>query len=391
MKILFLNNNPEEKGTYWRCYWLAKYLVKFGHQVSLFCLQKNKTLKITIKTSDGVKIISLPRVADFGVKELPGHFLRIMIIILYGLFKQIDVIHAFNVASLTCGLPIIPFWLLRKIGLKKYKIVVDWDDWWGKGGLTTLNNQGKIAETVADFLETKIPPLADRVTTVSEELRSRAVRAGVKPKDIYKIINGANVESIKPIKKQEARKELTLSLKGKFVCFAGTMLINFTMVIKAFKKVIKKFPDARLLLLSPLTDKEKKSIEKEDLDNRVIVVGLQPYKEYLLYLAASDVLLLPRSNHILDRCEFPGRLGDFMASARPIVTNRSGDAWEIIEESKCGLVAEVGDSDDFALKIVQILRNPRLAKELARNGRKAAESKYSWESLAKVMLKEVYA
>ncbi len=79
-----------------------------------------------------------------------------------------------------------------------------------------------------------------------------------------------------------------------------------------------------------------------------------------------------------------------MASGRPIVTNRSGDAWKIIEENRAGLVAKVDDQEDFAQKIVEILKDPRKASQFSKNGRKAAEEKCSWEIITRSLVKDVY-
>jgi len=389
MRILFVNNNPEGKGTYWRCVGLARGLVKLGHKVTIVCLQKEATLRVSRKTVAGVKIVALPRVSNSGFRELPGHLLRIIGVVVVGTFGGYAVIHTFNVASLTCGVPVFPLWLLKKFGLKRYQLVVDVDDWWGKGGLTTLNNQGRLAEIVADFLETKIPLLADKVTVVSEVLRERMINAGVSKDKTVKIINGANAEEIVPRGKGEARRRLGLPGGEKIVCFAGTMTVNLKLVLKAFELVLKEFPRALLLLLNPLAEDDLKLVRESGLEGKIAKVGFKPYEEYLWYLAASDVLLLPRSRGLLDRCEFPARLGDYLASARSVITNRAGEAFPIIEDMEAGLVAEVGNTDDFASKIVNILEDEKLASLLSRNARLAAE-KYSWSKMAGVLLKKVY-
>ncbi len=389
MRLLFVNNNPEGKGTYWRCFGLARGLVKLGHKVTIVCLQKEATLRVSRKTVAGVKIVAFPRISNSGFRELPGHLLRIIGVVVVGTLGSYDVIHTFNVASLTCGVPVFPLWLLKKLGLKRYQLVVDVDDWWGKGGLTTLNNQGRLAEVVADFLETKIPLLADRVTVVSEVLRERMIKAGVSKDRTVKIINGANAEEIVPRGRGEARGRLGLPRGGKIVCFAGTMTVNLKLVLKAFGLVLKEFSGAFLLLLNPLAEGDLELIRESGLEGKIAKVGFQPYEEYLWYLAASDILLLPRSESLLDCCEFPARLGDYLASARPVVTNRAGEAFPIIENMEVGLVAEVGDTDDFASKIINILGDEKLAYQLSGNARLAAE-KYSWSKMAGVLLKEVY-
>ena len=390
MKIFCINNNPQGRGTYWRCFWLGQSLVKQGHKVIIFCLQRKKSLKITTQTITGLKVVALPRFANSGLKELPGHLFRAIYIFFKTVFNKVDVFHTFNVASLTCGLPVFPLWLIKRLGLKEFKIIVDWDDLWGKEGLTHLNKQGTITENIAEFLETKIPLLADKVTTVSDELKKRAINAGVKPKNIIKIINGSAIDTIKQTSIKEARKKLSISQKELIVCFAGTITINLKMVLAAFEEVERQVRGARLALIIPLKSKEQDLISKSGISDKIDKVGFLPYEKYLLYLAASDIVLLPRSGHILDRVEFPSRLGDAMALGRPILTNCSGDAWKLVEENRAGLVAKVNDAQDFARKMAKLLTDSDLRKEMSKNTRLAAEKKYSCDKLANKLLKEVY-
>ena len=390
MKIFYINNNPQGRGTYWRCFWLARSLAKDGHDVTIFCLQKKPTLKKSRQTIDKVRIVALPRFANSGAKELPGHLYRATYVFFKCVTTPIDIFHTFNVASLTCGLPTFPLWVLRKLKLKKLKIIVDWDDLWGKEGLTHLNKQGTITENIAEFLETKIPLLADKVTTVSDELKKRAIKAGVRPGNIIKVINGSAVDTIKVISKTSARKKLNIPLNEKVVCFAGTITINLEMILSSFKLVSRKLANTRLLLLTPLKPKEKRLINNSKISSKIRQVGILPYEEYLLHLSASDVFLLPRSKHILDRCEFPSRLGDAMALGKPILTNRSGDAWKLVEKSRSGLVAETENNKDFADKMFKILTKPKLSKVMSKNARTAAEKKYSWHKLIKKLYTKAY-
>lgn len=390
MKILYINHNIEGKGTYWRCFWLAKSLVKMGNEVTIFCLQKKKSIRISKKFIDGICFYFLPRFADQGLAELPGHLLRSFLIVTYSLFGRFDVIHSFNVASPTCGLPFFPIWFFKKIGIIKTKLIVDWDDLWGKEGLTHLNNQGVFSENLAEFLETKIPLLADMVTVVSDELKERAVKVGVKEKKVVKIINGANTELIGRFSQKQSRKELGISEREKIVCFPGVLTINLELVLSSFDKILKKNPNLKLYLLNPLSKEDERLILASGIKKNIQVIGFKPYDIYLNYVAAADVVLLPRSNHILDRCEFPARLGDFMALGKPIVTNKSGDAWKILYENKAGLVAKLEDENDFASKINSLLVDTVLASKFSKRVVELVKTEYSWDFLAKNLIDKIY-
>lgn len=390
MKVLMISSNSEGKGTFWRTLWFARYLVKFGNEVLIICLNSENKFVFTSKIIDNVKIILLPRLAHQDFAELPAHLFRAVWITVYEIFHKFDVVHFFNVPSLTSGLPAIPLWLFKKLGLKKCKLIIDWDDLWGKGGLVALNNQGWLAINVADFLEKHIPLLADKVTIVSDEIEKHALLAGINKNKIFKIINGADVKNIHPINKNFSRKKVGLNLKSKIICFPANIKICLPYVIACFDKVCDKLKSCQLILLNPISDYVKKCVNGSRFKDKILIIGFKPYQDYLFYLGSSDVILMPRSNHVLDKCQFPSRLGDIMASARPLVTNYTGDAWKIVEESNCGLIAKVGDERDFSNKIIYLLSNPKIASKLGKNGRIAAEKEYSWEKQTRSLFKEVY-
>ena len=53
---------------------------------------------------------------------------------------------------------------------------------------------------------------------------------------------------------------------------------------------------------------------------------------------------------------------------------------EIINQYKCGVYVDPMDSDAIAEKIKYLLENKQIAKEMGENGRKAAETCFSWNN-----------
>jgi len=364
IKILILSHNTEERGTYFRCFGFAKYLVKLGQEVTLVCLQKEKTLKTTIKDNSGVKIILLPRIADSGWGELPAHFGRGIFTFILCLLKKFDVVHTSNVASPTVGLTTFLIYLIKKF--KKIKLIVDWDDWWGKGGLLTINQKGWFQESVAEFLETKIPLLADKITLHNDLILQRALESGVKKQNIYKIYNGADVDSYQNFytnnyNQEKARLELNLP-QDKFILFFGSSILTS---VPFLLQVLKQIQNENIILViaGPLHPKYPAMAEELLLQKRVIFTNTIPLTLFRKYLLAADILLLPRSqNSLEDRCTFPARLGDYLLAGRPIIANDVGELSRAFRRDPLGLLARADDQEDFKTKIMQVYNDPNLKK-----------------------------
>lgn len=374
MRILFLTHAPKGKGTYFRCFFLANYLAKSKHEVWLTCLNPKATVLITKEKTDIVNVL-LPRQDRCNLGELPFHLLRSMINFGLSVSIDFDIVHYFSVGSPTTALPVF---LSKALRIRNSKIFIDWDDWWGRGGLTKGR---RAAESMATLLEEKVPFLSDGVTVVSEALKQRALSLGVSC-NVYKVPNGANIDFIKPLDKYNARLKLGLPLEKKILCCIGLYDATFDLTIRAFKEINKSVPNVLLTIVGSFKAKYLKVIDNLNLTKNVIYTGVQPYDRVPFYLGASDILLFPMANNIVERARWPIRMGDYLAAARPIVATGIGEVKRVIEKERCGLLSKPDDAKDFAKKVRELSDDARLCKDMSIRARKAAEEKYSWRIIA---------
>jgi phosphatidylinositol alpha-1,6-mannosyltransferase len=100
------------------------------------------------------------------------------------------------------------------------------------------------------------------------------------------------------------------------------------------------------------------------------------YNVATLYLGASRVAV----NHVEG---FGISLVEAAATSLPVVAGREGGMPEAVVDGVTGLLADPYDPAALAAAIAQILRSPELAARLGAQGRSVAESKYSWERVAR--------
>jgi len=383
MKILFLNHNFEGFGTYYRCLNLAKYLARMDCQVSIICASRyNFDLGIKIKKiNDNLKIITLPRIRAH--KYHTGHILRGLIAAYLSIISDFDIFHSFAVAQPATAIPT----LLYK-SIRRKPVVVDWDDDWTMGLAKFHPLPVRLA---VGFLERSIPKAADKMTVVSDYLMDKAQNFYPRQEDIVKISNGAEVEAIKPMDRQEARRHLGIDPQIPILVAVGHSYIeNRNMLFEVFSKVQSKKPDARLYIVgnSGISPEDINDYQKNFGDS-IVFSGEQPYPKIPYYLNMADVLVLPMGDTELERSRWPIRFGDYMASGRAIVSNAVGEVKKVLEEDKCGLCSHPSDLDSFARNILKVLNDDSLKRELGVRARQAAENKYSWEGLAQ-KLKQLY-
>lgn len=373
MKLLFLNHNYENFGTYFRCFFLAKYLSKIGYEVDLVCASpKNFDLKIRRREIDhNLRVITLPRVKLHEYHT--GHLLRGLLNSGLVILKNYDILHSFAVAQPATAIPTITANIF-----KNKPIIVDWDDAWGNG---FANYHPSLVSRTISYLEKNVPRVANKITLVSEFLRQKALKYGFKNKDIIKIPNGANVDDIKPIKQEKARKYLNIDQKAVIVLAMGhTYMESMEPLLWSFAKVVKDHSHIQLYIVGKIgLTMERIKDRFSDLMSNIVFTMEQPFSKIPYYLSAANVLVLPMENSNIEKARFPIRLGDYMASGKPIVSNAVGEVKHIIESEQCGLTCEPDNLDGFANIILKIIQDKELQIKLGSNARKAAEEKYSWQ------------
>jgi len=356
MRILFLNHNFCEMGTYWRCIFLARHLVKNGHKVTIVARSRH---------NEGI------RCSKWGIDMtfIPGWKTQWLRRIPLVLEKDFDLIHIFAAANFCNSLP----GLFARL-FKGVRILVDWDDWYTRGGFL----QGKPWVPVITMMEEKLPLLASAVTVVSEALRRRALICGVEDEKIFKIENGSNVDEVKVLSKSESRIKLELddSLR---ISYLGSYPSEIKMLLRIIKEVRDSVGSAKLMIIG----------SKGRSTDAVSFLGHVSYDKVQYYLAASDVLCMPMDDTPVERARWPIKMGEYMASGRPIVGSNVGEVGKLLQGVDVSLVSDPGKTSEMAARIIQLLKDESWSVEIGRKMRRLAETRYAWSLLA-AKLQTVY-
>jgi phosphatidylinositol alpha-mannosyltransferase len=152
------------------------------------------------------------------------------------------------------------------------------------------------------------------------------------------------------------------------------------LLLEAFPEVERKVPDARLIIAGdgPLRpDYEKKSGKR--LGEKIFFEGaINPTRPN--YFATSQVFCYPATI-----ASFGITLVEAMAAGVPVVATDNEGFRGVVEQGRTGLLFPQGDAAALAQEIIRVLRDPELARRLARNARVSVE-KYSWSHIADRLL-----
>jgi N-acetyl-alpha-D-glucosaminyl L-malate synthase BshA len=148
-----------------------------------------------------------------------------------------------------------------------------------------------------------------------------------------------------------------------------------TDVVKTFIEV-RKQKKCRLLLAGD--GPERSSAEtlaySAGVTNDVIFLGKQTAIVDLLGI--SDIMLQPSETE-----SFGLSLLEGMACEIPVIATRVGGVPEVVKDGECGYLTEVGDTDQMAARILQLLNDPDQAQAMGRAGRNRANELFHQDKI----------
>ena len=186
--------------------------------------------------------------------------------------------------------------------------------------------------------------------------------------------------------KEDFDAEYLILSVGRLIDWKGTKYL-----ITAMKEIIKKIPNAKLVIggIGPEKENLEKLTEELKLKNNVIFTGYIEDIDLLKYYASSDIFVLPSIN-LNGHTETLGVvLLEAMACGTPVIGSNVGGIPDIIKDGYNGFLVSEKSPEDLADKIIELLSNKELAEEFATNGLKTVQEKFSWISVTERFI-EVY-
>jgi glycosyltransferase involved in cell wall biosynthesis len=172
-----------------------------------------------------------------------------------------------------------------------------------------------------------------------------------------------------------------LGVEGKFVVsYIGTMGMahGLETIIAAALQLQDANPEIAFLIVGEGAEKDRiLSLARERGLNNLRFIDQQPRERIPAYIRASDVCLVLLKKAEVFKTVIPTKMLEFMSCARPVILGVDGQARNILEEARGGLVIEPENSVDLVNAIRYLSANPQIARELGKNGREHIVRKFS--------------
>jgi glycosyltransferase involved in cell wall biosynthesis len=386
--ILFAGDFEEGNGANARLKAYAKGLKELGEQVEILILHAssfNRT-KINKKTAgewEGIPFRYLNRKCYRPEKILAKAWDTLRTILLSSLFiiknyKQYDVLYLYSPKPHQ----VFNIYLLAK--LLKIPLVVEMTERYS----TAYEHSGffdlSIFKKLHLWHERNIHKLCDHLVVISKQLygyfqqKISSNRLSLIPIVIdmnrFSHLNG------KP------KKPLRVGYIGSFGQKDGVLEI-----IQAYQDAKRKYPDLRLSLIGYPENLSKDILQdlyKSDKD--IEFTGQVYYQNIPDHLHNCDLLIVNRPNTAYANYGFPTKLGEYLASGRPVIATNVGDISYYLEDENDLILVEPDNTKQLAEAIIQRYKWYDYYTQVGLQGAKSAYKRFDYLMHTQELLKVFY-
>jgi glycosyltransferase involved in cell wall biosynthesis len=208
-----------------------------------------------------------------------------------------------------------------------------------------------------------------------------AKNLGIEEKRVAVIPNGVDTARFAPYPDVIAvRRELGIGPIDPVVGIVAALRPekNHSLFLEMAKRVVDELPTARFLLIGdgPCREAIEQLAVELGIADRVHMLGSRDDVPRLL--AAMDVFAL--TSHIEAN---PVSILEAMSVGRPVVATNVGSIHEAVAEGQTGYLVTPGDANQFAERVLQLLREPLVSGSMGAAAREAVVSRWSIESMVR--------
>lgn len=358
-----------------RTYNLAKNLAAQGNDISIIIPSRKKTLE----SVNGLRIKRISGRLPFGILKILSKLLgvsNVTSLYLYDLsflLRAYQTFHRSEVVQIDTPVPLGAFIAFFLGKILRRTVVVDSHDAFQALRIEYSSTARRILELLMEKIAYRCATL---ILTVSQKDQALLARYGIMPNKTVVVPNGVDiVTSSQQMSKDEAKNYCGLE-GSSTVIFVGNM----------------KYPpnqEAVDLIASKIAPK----ISKEMGNVMFIMVGRKPSRlpaasnmiftgvvpNVIQFLSASDVAIAPLLHGSGTRL----KILEYLSCGLPVVSTSVGIEGLKVEDGVHLLVED--DMDEFSAKVIELLRNGTLRKNLGNSGRELVVREYDWREIGKAL------
>lgn len=225
-------------------------------------------------------------------------------------------------------------------------------------------------------MQKKVIKQLRHIVTVSDCSRQDIARDfGLQPAGISLAHNGIDIDVFKPVPGVERNPRRLMA-----TCSADAPLKGLRYLLHAYARLLKRYPDLELLLVSKPNPggKTERLVQQLGLADKVRFVNGISTEQMVQYYAEAAIAVVPS---VYEGFGLPA--GEAMACGVPVVSTDGGALPEVVGDA--GVIVPAKNVDALVGAIDALLRDPQRRAELGARGKQRIEKNFCWQVCARQM------
>lgn len=378
MRILYIHQyfkTPDEPGGT-RSYWIARELIKSGHNITMVTSDKNARQQRREETIDGIKVVYL-KVFYTQQMTVPKRLKAFMSFVKESIqeskdHKDIDLVIATS-TPLTVGITAL---YLKKF--KKWPYLFEVRDLWPEVPIQMGAFKNPLIKKSTRWFEKKIYKNSEHVVALSPGMQDGVLKYLPKEKTSM-IPNMSKIDQFWPRGNNETlREKMNLASQSfKIVHFGALGEANGAHTIIESAKLMKNDASVTFIFVGGGSQEPelKQMCQENELEN-VTFYGKVAMEEMSEIVNFCDVSMVSFEDLPILYTNSPNKLFDSLSAGKPIIVNSAGWTKEMVETYNCGSYVNPNQPQELAEKIKHLQNHPEEVNKMGENARKLAETKY---------------
>ena len=347
MNILFLTYQGDIAGSTSSISYLAKGLAERGHNVYVGCRKESLLYEMLSKTK--VNLIEMKFKSKFDLKNM----------------KHIkEIVNQYNIDIINA-----------QSSKDRYNSI--FSKLFYKLPVKIVHTRRQTPKSSGIFFQNWFyNTFTDIIVAVSDEVKEELVKSGIKESRIEVIYNGTpdyKYSAVNPENKEKLLKKYNIE-DGEIILGSVSRRKEQDQIIKALALLPKNYRLIFIGIHDNEFDNYKPLIEENNLENRIISLGMVTGEETLNHYQIFDIDILASVMEGLSQS-----LLEAMYLGVPVIATRAAGNITLIKDYENGIFFENGDIEGLVVAVKKIIDDENLRKKLIKNGMKTAKEDFSIE------------
>jgi glycosyltransferase involved in cell wall biosynthesis len=161
------------------------------------------------------------------------------------------------------------------------------------------------------------------------------------------------------------------------------------LLLKAFDNIVEKYPQTNLVLTGKGSERDmisfESELEKVKNKNNIINLGYLSDEQYKYQLNSADIYCMTRINSEFANAGFPFKLGEMLATGKPVIATKVGDIEKYLS-NKSAVLIEPESVSEIEKSIELLINDKYFSRQIGANGRKVCEVHFNSDILSNRLL-----